>query len=112
MALSFTLTANGVKVFDSEKVGGPYTIEMPDSTLLVEGTTAAVFNQSLAGTTGVTFTSNSGSAADVIQNPTSRGAALASSTGSITVTRAYIEWVLVKTGFVNPAWLNKHYEAQ
>ena len=112
MAIEVTITANGIEVIDSEKAGGPVTVRMPDTTLLVEGTTASVLNKSLAGTTGVTFQSNAGSSADELINPTSRGSAPASTTGSIVVTRAYIQWILIKTGHVNPTWYVQHYEAQ
>ena len=112
MALSATIAANGIKAIDSEDAAGPWTIEFPDSTLIVEGTTASVFNVSRTGTTTVTFNANSGSAADEIIDPTSRGSVPASTTGAIVITRAYIQWMLFKTGYVNPTWLCMHYEAQ
>ena len=106
-----TIASQELMTYDPDGASSPLTLEFPETTLLVEGTKIAMLNISNSSTT-IALAANSATPLDKIQDPTSRTTAFASTHAALTMTTyAYSEFLLVKTGVVNPTWFCITHEA-
>ena len=97
-----TLVIGDLWLYDPDDAAlTPLTIQMPDSTDLVEGVECGIMNYNRTSTTTVVVNAHSSSSSDLIQNPTSLNSAYATSHATLTLQNYVVWWRLINVTGTN-----------